>query len=342
MKYEFTPETFFVKELFNPQLSENGMFCYYLLEKRGVSHKMLEKRLPCKAFFCGKKDKNATTQQWFCTADHIDNIDEEDLKATFRGCAKDRIHIGIHKGNQFSILADLTKTEEDTIRKFKANDELVCNYFGEQRFDARAKEFNELLAAGKYESALKLFLCAPSEYDSEKSTAMKKLTTEKWGKWREIADHALINATKKKELFDFLTENPTQFEEAFLHAERKSLKQMLKAGQALRFNKELCKMTLEKRPKNIFGEIDGENFPLSASKAFPRFITITATPFEDKMNCFGLVRRTFFGAAKFKAKKLREKNKGLTQFELSFELARGCYATVFLKFLDARLAQNKK
>jgi len=344
MKYTFSPQTFFVSEVYNPQIKKEGAWYYYILEKKGISHKQLEKRLPCKAFFCGKKDKNATATQWFCSRDFMEDLDEEDLKVRFKGCANERIHIGVHKGNRFSVFVQLEEGDDAALKKFNPKKELMCNYFGNQRFDGRVTEFWALLAQQKFEEALKLFLCEKSEYDSEKSTAMKKLISTKWGKWKEIAQDELIALTKKKELFLFLDEKmgaeldkEKVFENAFIYAERRSLKQMLKACQSMRFNEELNKVALMKRPNNVFGEINGKRVALSASKAFPRYVEVKATPFEEKLACLGFERKTFFDVGRFKAKKMPGKMKA----EISFELARGAYATVFLKFLDARLRQNQ-
>ena len=76
---------------------------------------------------------------------------------------------------------------------------------------------------------------------------------------------------------------------------------------------------------------------MSASKAFTRKIEILPTEFEKKFRKGTLERRTFFYAEKFKVKKLLD-----GKAELCFNLSKGCYATVFLKFLESWLSKNQK
>ena len=77
MKYIFSPKTFTVKEIFNPELKEEGKYHYYLLEKRGVSHKQALKKIPGNKWFSGIKDRNASTLQWICTDR---KLSEEEMK----------------------------------------------------------------------------------------------------------------------------------------------------------------------------------------------------------------------------------------------------------------------
>jgi len=321
MKYELNENTFFVKEIFSPKLIKLGFYNYYIIEKRNLSHKQLLKRLPPDSLFCGIKDKNATTEQWVCTKQDIEEINEENLKIIYKGQSNEKIWIGKHKENSFKVLIGLEK--EEKIKLLGLKKELVGNYFGEQRFDVRVKNFDELLKKEKYEDALKYFLTEESKFDSEKSTEIKKIISENWGNWKKICENEVI-PDAKKELFSFL-ENEEDFCKAFDFAEKKSLKQMLKAIQSKRFNDTLNELMIEKRCKG-----------LRATKALPRKIIVPASEFEKRFNLKKMERPTFFRSKKFKLKPAKEKN----EYWISFSSPTGSYATIYLKFLKEQVEKN--
>jgi len=381
MQYTLSPETFFVAELFNPVLTERGKYYYYLLEKKGLSHKQAVKKISNASFlcgandcnsnlgdtkppqiqtefcgaenhrsdlrdtkpphiamwFCGIKDKHATTKQWVCTKEKIDDIEEEFFKMKYIGQSNEKVFVGKHKGNAFRVSVELDEKEEKSIKHFKAKNELTANYFGEQRFNQKNLEIGELLAKEDYEGALKLFLTQVTGFDSDLSREMKKNISEKWGKWKELAESDIFKETKKRKVFDYLSENEGDFKGAFKASEPRSVALIVKTAQAFRFNVELNKMALEKKPNNAKSLIVGQDLNLFANKGMKREITIEPTEFEQNFRKGTLERRTFFAAQKFKAKKL-----GKGKYELCFELGKGQYATIFLRFLEKWLEKNKK
>ncbi len=333
MKYKFSSTTFFVTELFKPHLSENGAWNYYLVEKKDLSHKQLLKRLPKDSLFCGVKDKNATTKQYMCTKQNIENILEPDLKVTFIGKSQEKLFIGAHKTNAFKVLVEMNENEFKKLKRFREKNELVANYFGKQRFSTNSWIIRSLIEKEHYEDALKLFLTQKTKFDTEKSTKIKNLIENNWGVWKKIKDDELIKETGKVTLFEFLENNPKNFKEAFIHAEPKSMKQLIKSIQAIKWNNELKKEILLKKPNNsfctIFEEKNPEEFPLLASKAMKRELTIIPTEFENQFFKNKLERKTFFNSKHFSIKK---ENKN--QYWLNFELGKGNYATIFLKYLE--------
>jgi len=340
MKYKLSKETFSVKELFNPCLKEKGNYYYYLLQKSGISHKEAVSKIGIKPiWFSGIKDKNAQTTQWFCALERINDVDEENFKIKYRGQSDERIFVGKHKANEFSVEVELEEGDAEALKHFKAKKELVCNYFGEQRFSEQNIEIIEALKDEEYENALKLLLTKRNKHDSDKSRAIKGLIEKSWGTWDEILMDEKIACTKKVELFEFLNKNPMDFEGAFLHAEPKSVRIIIKAAQAKRFNDILNELARKKKPNNIYGRIieQFEEYALSASKAFTRNISVEPTKFEQKFRKGTLDRRTFFSADKFGYKILSG-----DKAELKFCLPRGTYATVFLKFLCAWLKNGKR
>lgn len=333
MNYRLSVETFFVKELFSPKLSDRGAYCYYIIEKKGLSHSLIEKKLRalgCSPSFSGIKDKNASTTQWFSSLERIDNIRENNFSVKFAGMGAERLFVGAHKSNEFSVEVSVEEEEFEKLKKFRFKREFVCNYFGEQRFSSKNLEIIGLLKANNFEDALKVLLTKKTRLDSEKSAEIKEFTAKNWGKWEVIANHGLIKGTNKEALFKFLTENPKEFLRAFRFAEPKSVRILIKAWQAKRFNEELKKLAQKKVSNPVFVEINGNEFPVNANKSFPRNITIEPTQVENEMGSKSkLERKTFFAAEKFKVKKGPD---GKTL--LVFVLRKGAYATVFLKFIS--------
>ncbi len=321
MDYLLNEKTFFVKEIFNPQLN-GGAYNYYIVKKKNLSHKQLLKRLP-NGFFCGIKDKNATTEQWFCTIDEIDNIHEENLEVTFKGTGNEKLWIGKHKGNSFKVKVDLNEKDFSKLKKFNSKKELIANYFGKQRFDKRVFDFSNAIEKKEFEKALKLFLCEKSEFDSEKSSLIKKEISEKWGKWKELIESDVIPKSKKG-IFESLSENK-DFEKAFDFVERKSLKFLLKACQSLRFN-ELLEKEVETKVENNFDK-------KRANKNMKKQIIVECNKFEKKFKIKNLERNSYFGLEKFKVKKIGK------EYWLEFFLKKGCYATITLELFKEYLKE---
>ena len=318
MKYSFSPKNFFVDEVFRPKLIENGKYCYYLTEKKGLSHKQLKKRLPRDTLFCGVKDKNATTKQWFSSKQMIEDIEEDDLKVEYKGRCDEKIWIGKHKGNNFRILVEVSAAEAKKLKNFNPKKEYVANYFGKQRFDVRVNEFERLLVAKEFEEALKFFLCEKSKFDSEKSSEIKKEINEKWCKWSELVSSEKIPEAKKA-IFKALGEGKS-FESVFVFVEMKSFKQMLRAIQSKRWNELLHDEVLGKVKHNLNG--------VEASRNMKKKIILKENDFERRFGLRGLERESYFLAEKYRAKEKEGK------FWIEFNLGKGCYATTFLEFLE--------
>lgn len=322
MKYTLNPNTFFVKEILSPKLEESGAYNYYLLTKKKVSDKEARKRIPKDALFCGKKDKNATTNQWFCTKYKIDDINENNFKVEFVGVSEEKLFIGKHKGNIFKVKVELSESELKKLKKTNFKKNLIANYFGEQRFDSRVDEFSELIEKEDYESALKLFLTKQSKFDSEQSKKIKKEILTNWRKWKNLIDNEIIPESKKP-IFEFLNKEKDFFK-AFEFVEKKSLKIMLKGVQAKKWNELLHNEICSKVKNNLDG--------FSANKNVKPKIILKSNTIEKKIKINDLKRNSYFTIKKLKIKPLEKNN-----YEISFSLQKGSYATIFLKYLEAYL-----
>lgn len=327
MNYSLNTRTFFVKELFNPQLGKTGEYYFYVLKKEGLSHKRVVEKIGVSAWFCGIKDKNASTIQWFCTKEKIPNINEPGFVVEFKGQGNKRIYVGAHKGNYFEVEVDLDETEKKLIKKFNQKKEFVCNYFDEQRFSDWTIKIKKLIEEKKFGDALKLFLTGNTGFETEKSAEVKRFIKNNWGNWTIFNEKKDMLGEKKLVLFNFLKNNPLGFKEAFKLVEPKSLSIMIKSSQAKRFNEKLNEIAKAKNHKNFLIEINNAEYYAKASKSFPKKIVIKPSSFELQFKKNGLIRNTYFCAKKFKVKQKNNKT------FICFELKKGEYATVFLKYL---------
>ena len=286
--------------------------------------------------FCGVKDKNGTTKQFMCTKQNIEDIIEPNLRINFIGKSQEKLFIGAHKANAFKVLVEMSESEFKKLKRFKEKNELVANYFGKQRFSTNSQTIFSLLEKEDYENALKLFLTQKTKFDTDKSRIMKKVIEENWGDWKTILNNEEIVGTGKVVLFEFLEKNPSDFKNAFFHAEPKSMKQLIKSIQAIKWNNKLKEEILLKKPNNVFSKIfenqNEKEFPLCASKAMKRELTINPNEFESRFFKRKLIRKTFFCSKHFSIKK---ENKN--HYWLNFELGKGNYATIFLKYLEKYL-----
>ncbi|MDD4251021.1 MAG: tRNA pseudouridine(13) synthase TruD [Candidatus ainarchaeum sp.] len=327
MDYTLNSKNFFVTEILHPKLGENGKYAYYIIEKKDLSHKQLTRILPI-GYYCGIKDKNATTKQWYCTPNpfEINDIREKNLLIEYKGRSNERLHIGKHQGNKFRIKIKLEENELKKMLSINWNKKKICNYFGDQRFDERTNEFASLIEVNNFENALKFFLCEKSKFDSEKSSEIKKEISDNWGNWEKLVNSTIIPDSKKP-IFVLLGKEK-DFLKAFSLVEKKSLKQMLKSIQSQRYNLMLHNECLLKKSNGIKGVINEQELLLEATKAFKRKIFVKATGFETQFGATGLTRKTFFEPKKFKTKKMGK------DYWLEFELGKGHYATILLIFLQ--------
>ncbi len=347
MQFKFLPEDFKVKELISFSNEGKGNYYYYWLTKKDLSHNELIKILKQKylinekeIFFSGIKDKKALTQQMVCLQRKIPNAEEENYFLEFVGQARKKILIGAHKANEFEVvLRDLSEEQVFVLKKllheFKKKD--FPNYFDEQRFGSGnlAQILGQQILNSNFEEAVKIFLTTASEKDSEISKNLKKIILLNWSNWKKILQEIPIDFSNKRKVFEFLLVNSKDFEKAFCFLNQNLLKRFLKQFQSFQFNQELKNQILKNNSKQKFIQILEEKFPLLVSrKSIKRFLFVSG--FKD-FKVVVLKRNTCFKVQKLKLLNVSndelfsEKKKAI----ISFVLKKGCYATVFLKCLQA-------
>ena len=151
------PEDFYVKEIINLELDNNGNNSYFLLKKKDYNtidairkiskiFKVREKDIG----FAGNKDKRAVTEQYISIPKRTNKeIKLRDIELEFVGYGKERLNLGDNKGNFFRIVIREAKTEP------KAREEFT-NYFGEQRFGRNNVEIGRLIVKKKFDEASEL------------------------------------------------------------------------------------------------------------------------------------------------------------------------------------------
>ncbi len=165
---------FIVEEILGFEPAGEGEHDYLFIESDGDNSQWVAEHIAKTCHiktvdvgFCGLKDRNAITRQWFSVYDphkqaasHYDHLHEmlpnSKLLSVTRGASK--LRRGMHQGNAFTIRLcfDELKPLHDTLsQRLKSIAETgVPNYFGLQRFGRQAnnlKVFNEWL--GTQESA---------------------------------------------------------------------------------------------------------------------------------------------------------------------------------------------
>lgn len=221
MKLKSTPEDFIVEELFdiNNFIIDTGNYHYFLLTKTNYTQiraievvsrvfKVSTKNI----HFSGTKDKVGITKQYISIfnpnlktlENNINFLNEriKDIEIEYLGRGEERINLGSHNGNKFTVL--IRDLDENDIEKAKTNlpnikEKGVLNLFDTQRFgfSGNSHEIGAYILKNDLEMAVKLILTAiPSENASEN---IINFANEVEKSWEEIkkANDTVINEIVK-------------------------------------------------------------------------------------------------------------------------------------------------
>ena len=224
-KIKEKPQDFFVKEIIDIPLKEEGEYAYFKLKKVDrntidIVRELAQKfKLPVKNItFAGLKDKNAVTEQYLAI-EGLKNppkeLEGEHYKLKLVGFSDHPLELGKFKGNYFEIVVrNVSKRERERAQKnlpFVAKYGFA-NYFGEQRFGSvkNAKDFViKHLLKENYEEALKEYLLSYSNWKMKRK--LKKL----WGHWREYLKAMPKNALYERKVVQELAKG-VSFKQAFM------------------------------------------------------------------------------------------------------------------------------
>jgi tRNA pseudouridine13 synthase len=241
-------EDFFVEEIIELELREEGNFAVVRVEKKNwetlkfvrALAKMLgisQKRIS----FAGTKDKRALTVQFFTIngikREDLEKVNIRDSKIEFVGYSRRELRLGDLLGNFFRVRVVGAKNGEIFERtKEQLEEKGIPNFFGEQRFGTRGitHEVGKLILQRNYSEAFWTFVAKPSEVEGE----LSKIREELWNSrnplygLKELPKHL----SYEKTLLQKLREGKN--EEEALMSLPKTLKMMfVHAYQSYIFNK---------------------------------------------------------------------------------------------------------
>jgi len=155
------PEDFRVSEELGFELSGDGEHAFLYLQKRELNTLELVQRLSSLAHvpvrdigYCGLKDRNAVTGQWFSVGlagrsepDWRELELTGDVRVQVVGRHRRKLKRGVHRANRFTLILRQLEGErsllESRLRQLRAAG--VPNYFGEQRFGRDGATYEQAL-----------------------------------------------------------------------------------------------------------------------------------------------------------------------------------------------------
>jgi len=290
------PEEFYVKELIDLPLIEDGKYFYYLLRKRSLNTldaiKILNRMFNLKEIgYCGNKDKNAITEQYISINKRIKDFKEENLNLEFVGRGDKRLNLGDNKGNYFKIKI---KNFRGEINKF----DFIENYFDEQRFSKQNHLVGKYLIKKEFKKACELL---DLEVKTDYVNALKKLNKKEL----LIYLHAYQSYLFNKHLSEYLKDYPN-FKVDYSLGDFVFLKKRIK-----NFKIPLASFDTEEKIYDQLLKEEGICLNDFAIKQFPE-----------------LVNETTYRDAFADIQNLKIKDN-----EIEFELSKGSYATIVIKKL---------
>ena len=136
-------DDFVVEELFDEPLTGSGEHACFYVEKAGRNTadvvEALKRATGCRSVdigYCGRKDKHATTRQWFSVSgiDAWPHIEDPAIRCLAVDRHARKLRFGMHAGNRFEVT--LRACPAGTAAKLAPLVHGFANYFGPQRVSA--------------------------------------------------------------------------------------------------------------------------------------------------------------------------------------------------------------
>lgn len=317
------PEDFIVEENISPSIfsQEPTHYHVYLLTKknytteRAVRQVAFSLKKPRNKFsYAGTKDKKAITKQHIViqgvSKEQVEKLVLEDISLEFKGYAKNHLRLGDLESNRFHIVirnAPGPIQEKETFE--------VPNYFDDQRFSTQNVTIGMHLLKKEFDKITALLIEHDDDFSEKISAHLEKLPNDHIGAIRLLPRktmlffvHAvqslLFNELLKKEITPTYTSSYSQGELYF--------------ADEYTFTHQLPLLGFEHDEHPIL-----EEYGLSS-----RNFLITSMP---ELSLSGSMRNAFFTVKNFLAEEIDEVTK-----KVSFDLPKGCYATIVIRQLAAR------
>ncbi|MBN2881173.1 tRNA pseudouridine(13) synthase TruD [Candidatus Woesearchaeota archaeon] len=326
------PEDFVVEEIFTPITQKSGTYAIFELEKFDLSMlkaiNMIKEILKCnKIGYAGIKDKCAMTKQYISIFTQkfslLKDHDYSFLKLKYIGQSDKPISIGDHQGNKFRIVVRNIGDEKITkIEKFK-------NYFGEQRFSKNNVEVGLDILRGNFKDACKkiLFYHTTDEHFNEKFEEKR---------FSEIS----VDSVTEQKMLNLLTERNTDFVAALKLIDMKILQLYISAVQSYMFNRILENVNKDVKIPLVgfsseFEDSEFEDVVFTQMNELNLSIRNFIVRQIPDLTREGDLREAYSIAKNVKISSLKndELNPDKKKVEMSFELDKGAYATVFISQL---------
>ena len=236
------PEDFIVKEDMDLKLLKKGRFLYFTVKKKNWTSQMAVEKIAFKLninvnrfSYAGQKDKNALTTQYVAVEnilmDKLKTINIKDMILTPKGYADNPIRLGSVSSNYFSItIRDLDQPLKNIFS--------FCNYYDDQRFGGIRPvnpTMGKLILQGKYEDALKSYLCYPTPEETKEHKQFRKEILSSWGDFKNVRIPGYL--PNEKRVFAYLSAHPKDFIGAIKTIPKRISTLFIQSYQSLIFNK---------------------------------------------------------------------------------------------------------
>ena len=304
--------------------------------------------------YAGNKDKRAVTEQYIS----IKGVEEEDVNQVFTDefdleviGKGDHIGLGNLMANRFEItvrdlMLPIENIRDTSLKTVEKMDGKMPNYFGRQRFGSArpiTHQVGRLLLRGNYEEAVWTYIAKP--YESEYKS-IRKVRKDLW-ETREVegaAERIPEKFNHEKSLLYHLTKNPGDYKGAIKRLPEGLQTLFIHAYQSWVYNKVLSQLVEEgwydekyeiplvgyktdlkdNRPENLMKEV------LEEEGVSQEDFRMQELP---ELRSEGSYRRAFADFRNFDILEIEDDdlNMGRNKMTVSFDLPKGCYATVFLR-----------
>ena len=340
----------------------------------GQLQKRLKLR-PGQIGFGGLKDRHAvTTQHVTIEGGSPRNLPGDRISLDYLGQVARHFESSDIRANRFAVrVRHLTSRQAHTVeaRAAEVGAAGVPNYFDDQRFGsvgADGRFVGRELVLGNFEEAVRLALAAPSEYDNAEAKATKATLRGHWGDW--AACKAKLPRGHARSLVDYLVGHPADFKGVVArlrpelgglylaayqsHLWNRTLDGWLRARlppeDVAEFRLKLGAFAVPRRlPPELFTEWHALALPLPSARLKESSPELDAVLAAEGLTLGELrvkgLQKPFFAkqdraasvapAGMTVAVRPDELNARRVLAELNFELGRGAYATMVLKWLTA-------
>lgn len=168
-KLKTIPEDFIVEEILDigKLVSGQGRYAFLRVKKKNRNTIDIAKELAKQTNkdlrevgFCGNKDKNAITIQYFSinnlSKERIERLNIDNCEITLEGYGAERLNLGSHTGNRFTIT--IRNLRGDEIKKLDLGGQELSfiNYFDDQRFSSNNVEIGRCMIKKEFGKAVDL------------------------------------------------------------------------------------------------------------------------------------------------------------------------------------------